>query len=102
MSWLSAEPAMTISVHYKTPDPSVKQKSDSSLRRFWRNTLDRLTFATALGGALLLIVFLAGLFGIITYGAWPAIQKFGISFFFTSRWNPVKQIFGAWPMVYGT
>ena len=34
--------------------------------------------------------------------AMPAIQKFGLRFLFTTTWDPVKEIFGALPFIYGT
>ena len=34
--------------------------------------------------------------------AMPAIHKFGLRFLFTSTWDPVKEIFGALPFIYGT
>lgn len=34
--------------------------------------------------------------------AMPAIQKFGWHFLWTSRWDPVKENFGALPFIYGT
>lgn len=44
-------------------------------------------------GAILLALIIAG---------WPAITRFGLSFFGTSRWDPVAQIFGVLPFIYGT
>ncbi|MFN7522622.1 MAG: phosphate ABC transporter permease subunit PstC, partial [Aphanizomenon sp.] len=38
----------------------------------------------------------------ITIAAWPAIQKFGINFLFTSNWNPVNNEYGVLPAIYGT
>ncbi len=32
----------------------------------------------------------------------PAIDEFGISFLWTTTWDPVKEIFGAWPTIAGT
>jgi len=32
----------------------------------------------------------------------PAIHKFGWDFLFTSTWDPVKEIYGALPFIYGT
>lgn len=32
----------------------------------------------------------------------PSIQRFGLSFFFTSTWDPVFEKFGALPFIYGT
>lgn len=34
--------------------------------------------------------------------AMPAIQKFGWHFLFNSTWDPVKEVFGALPFIYGT
>src|SRR2546429_88195 len=34
--------------------------------------------------------------------AQPAIQHFGLSFFWKTAWNPVKMDFGALPFIYGT
>lgn len=34
--------------------------------------------------------------------ALPAIQKFGLHFLYTSKWDPVQEIFGALPFIYGT
>ncbi|HIK54823.1 MAG TPA: phosphate ABC transporter permease subunit PstC [Synechococcales cyanobacterium M55_K2018_004] len=53
-------------------------------------------FALAIAGILLWIVY--ELFTI----AWPAIQKFGLEFLTSSRWNPVENIYGALPQIYGT
>jgi phosphate transport system permease protein len=38
----------------------------------------------------------------IVYGAWPAIQKFGISFIWHRAWDPVTSKFGALDFLYGT
>ena len=32
----------------------------------------------------------------------PAISKFGLSFFWSTTWDPVEDIYGAWPQIYGT
>jgi phosphate transport system permease protein len=34
--------------------------------------------------------------------AWPAIQEFGLSFITQRTWDPVAQVFGALPFIYGT
>jgi phosphate transport system permease protein len=34
--------------------------------------------------------------------SWPAIHHFGWRFLFTSTWDPVHQIYGAWPYIWGT
>lgn len=38
----------------------------------------------------------------VAYRAFPAIQKYGLGFLFSSNWNPVKEEYGALPMIYGT
>jgi phosphate transport system permease protein len=38
----------------------------------------------------------------MAYRAMPAIQKFGWHFLFTGTWDPVKEVFGALPFIYGT
>jgi phosphate transport system permease protein len=38
----------------------------------------------------------------LIYGAWPAIQKFGISFVWQQDWDPVTSKFGALDFLYGT
>lgn len=34
--------------------------------------------------------------------SWPSIQHFGWRFLFTSTWDPVREIYGAWPYIWGT
>ena len=38
----------------------------------------------------------------VIYGAWPAIQEFGIAFIWHQEWNPVTSSFGALAFLYGT
>jgi len=38
----------------------------------------------------------------VGHDALPAIQQFGARFIVESRWDPVANIYGAWPQVYGT
>jgi phosphate transport system permease protein len=52
--------------------------------------------------ALLVLVILIGVIGSLAYGAWPALHRFGFSFFTTSVWNPVTEKFGALAPIYGT
>ncbi len=57
-----------------------------------------LTAAAAFGGVLVL-----GLIAYrVVYGAWPAIQKFGIAFVWHQAWDPVTSRFGALDFLYGT
>ena len=55
-----------------------------------------LACATAVPILLLLIAFEIG------SAAWPALDKAGLSFLTSSDWDPVRENFGAAPMIYGT
>jgi phosphate transport system permease protein len=58
----------------------------------------RLTLGLAIGVGAILIWIAYSLFII----ALPAIQTFGLGFLVDSTWDPVKNIYGALPHVYGT
>ncbi len=57
---------------------------------------------TTLFFALLVLGLLAGILIALGVAAMPALEKFGIGFFFTNVWNPVKGIFGGLAPIYGT
>jgi len=52
----------------------------------------------ALALPFLMIVLLTQLF----ISALPAIKRFGLSFLWTSTWDPVAEVYGAAPMIFGT
>jgi phosphate transport system permease protein len=52
----------------------------------------------ALALPFLMIVLLTQLF----VSALPAIKRFGLSFLWTSTWDPVAEVYGAAPMIFGT
>jgi phosphate transport system permease protein len=58
----------------------------------------RVTFALAIGVGVILVWIAYSLLVI----SLPAIQKFGLGFLVDSTWNPVENIYGALPHVYGT
>jgi phosphate transport system permease protein len=57
-----------------------------------------LTVALAVGIGVVLVWITYSLFSI----ALPAIQKFGLGFITSSTWDPVQDIYGALPQIYGT
>ena len=66
--------------------------------RIGDTALKYLTAAAAFGSVVLVV-----LIGYrIVYGAWPAIQRFGISFVWHQAWDPVTSKFGALDFLYGT
>jgi phosphate transport system permease protein len=57
-----------------------------------------LTRAAAIG----VLLLLSGVIISLIQGSLPALQKFGLGFLLSERWNPVTEIFGALPAIYGT
>ncbi len=63
---------------------------------------DRIFRAIAYGAAGLILV-IAGIFIIALFiPALPAITRFGLGFFVSQTWDPVRSQFGALPAIYGT
>jgi phosphate transport system permease protein len=52
--------------------------------------------------ALMLPLLIVIILGVLFAGAWPAVKRFGASFLVTSTWDPVADIYGAAPMIFGT
>ena len=63
---------------------------------------DRVFLGLALGSAvvilLIALIFIVALF----IPALPSITRFGLGFFTSTTWDPVRQLFGALPAIYGT
>src|SRR4051812_16807402 len=53
-----------------------------------------------LASGLLALLLAIGIF--LFHTAWISINKFGWNFPFTTTWDPVRKIFGALPVIYGT
>ena len=51
---------------------------------------------------MIMVGILVALVFVLARDAMPAITKFGFSFFTSQVWNPVKDIYGALPAIYGT
>jgi phosphate transport system permease protein len=63
---------------------------------------DMVFAALAHGAAWLTLALLAGIILSLIFGAWPAIQQFGLGFLFSKDWDPVQSKFGGLVMIYGT
>jgi phosphate transport system permease protein len=61
---------------------------------FYRNITRLAAFAV--------FALLIGVIVSLYFGAKPSIDKFGIDFLWTAKWNPVTEQFGALAMIYGT
>ncbi|MDP3909897.1 MAG: phosphate ABC transporter permease subunit PstC [Gemmatimonadales bacterium] len=66
------------------------------------NTGDRAYRVVLTGLALVLPLLILVLFAQLVVSALPAIAKFGPSFLWTSTWDPVAEVYGAAPMIFGT
>jgi phosphate transport system permease protein len=70
--------------------------------------LDRLRLGDTLfrhftrGAAIGVLLLLGGVIISLVDGSIPALRAFGFGFLFSERWNPVTEIFGALPAIYGT
>ena len=56
----------------------------------------------AMAGALIILVLVGYILWEIGGQAAPAIQEYGLSFLFSSSWNPSKEQFGILPEIWGT
>jgi len=63
---------------------------------------DSLFAALAQGAAWLTLALLVGILASLLVGAAPAVREFGLSFLWTSEWDPVQEKFGGLVMIYGT
>ncbi len=64
--------------------------------------IDRFFFHLTQIAAFLAVAILGGILIEVGYQALPAIQRFGWEFVRSSQWNPVKDLYGALPFIYGS
>ena len=64
--------------------------------------LDRAFEALCFSAATCLLVALGGLIVSLAIGGWPAFAEFGLGFFVSAEWDPVREIYGAAGAVTGT
>ena len=72
------------------------------LRRRSRNVGDHVHRWVVTGLACVVPVLLVVIAGDLLVSAWPALRKFGPGFLWTSTWDPVAEVYGAAPMIFGT
>src|SRR5215471_4562041 len=71
-------------------------------RRRTRNFGDPTFRAVLTLVALVLPFLLLAIGGQLLVGGWPALSKFGVNFVTTTTWDPVAEVYGAAPMIFGT
>ena len=67
-----------------------------------RPIADRLFAGAAHAAAWLTLALLLGVLLSLVVGAWPAIERYGLSFLVRSQWDPVQDDYGGLVMIYGT
>jgi phosphate transport system permease protein len=81
--------------------PSTARGGPPGRRRHAR-WADPVFAALTRAAAWVTLSLLAGIIAALAYGAWPAIQAFGLGFLTSSEWDPVQEKFGGLVMIYGT
>ncbi|AEI37139.1 MAG: phosphate ABC transporter permease subunit PstC [Zymomonas mobilis subsp. pomaceae] len=77
--------------------------TSSSDRVFKSDSLGEMIFRSlCFSAATLTLVAMAGIIVTLAIGGWPAFKTFGFSFFTSSEWNPVSEIYGAAGPIVGT
>lgn len=85
------------------PEPLASTTTSDSWRALRTVSQGDLVYRTLLTGvALSLPVLLVFLTAELVSSAWPAVTRFGLSFFRRSVWDPVQGDFGALPLIVGT
>jgi phosphate transport system permease protein len=59
------------------------------------------TYFTA-AAAVLILALTGSIFLVVLWGARPAIEAFGLGFLFAAVWDPVRDLYGAVPVIVGT
>ena len=88
---------MHVPISREARPPSAVRAPLSRAR--WQDALFR---GTTRMFAVFVLLLLASILVALGVAAAPALQKFGLRFFFTDVWNPVTQQFGALAPIYGT
>jgi phosphate transport system permease protein len=92
------QPAMTRRMEPR----STRDPTPPAVRRGAPPWQDWLFARTTMVFAVFVLLTLVGIIGALAWAATPAFQKFGLGFFVTNTWNPVKLEFGALAPIYGT
>ncbi|WP_223807418.1 phosphate ABC transporter permease PstA [Pseudanabaena sp. UWO311] len=81
------------------PKISGEQVLSRSRRSLW---LDSIFQKTSQGLAISILLLVAAIVIELAIAAVPALKEFGLGFLWTMEWNPVKNIYGILPQIYGT
>jgi phosphate transport system permease protein len=82
--------------------PKRQPLTNPPVRRVPAPWADALFALLARMAAVLTLSLLLGIIGSLVVGAWPAIEKYGLSFLWRSEWDPVQNEYSGLVMIYGT
>jgi phosphate transport system permease protein len=82
--------------------PKRRPMTNPPVRRVPAPWADTLFALLARAAAVLTLSLLLGIIGSLMVGAWPAIEKYGLSFLWRTEWDPVQNEYGGLVMIYGT
>lgn len=88
-----------------TPSPSSSTPPPSSRRGSTRRVSpwpDRVFFGIVILVSILIILIAIAIVAILAYNSQQSFRTFGWAFFYSSTWDPNREIFGAVPFVVGT
>lgn len=106
-----AGPSYLAEVSLETVDASNKVKaavhaaapsSTTLVRHHTRNIADPAYRVILTALAVMLPLLLLAVAGQLAISATPALKRFGFSFLWTTTWDPVAEVYGAAPMIFGT
>jgi phosphate transport system permease protein len=89
---------MALSDQISVPSQALARIKALDRFRLSDNTFRHLTRAAAIT----VLLLLSGVIVSLIQGSLPTFQTFGLSFLWSSRWNPVTDNYGALPAIYGT
>jgi phosphate transport system permease protein len=84
------------------PEPGEAAPTESAATLAGRSAGDIVYRVLTTGFAVAIPVLLAFITFEVVAAAWPALRQFGFGFLTSSVWDPVRNQFGAAPMIYGT
>ena len=89
---------------FALPSAGTAQPLSASLTKALKRLRvnDQIFHSITRAAAFFVLILLSAIIGSLIFGSWPALQKFGVGFLTSERWNPVTENFGALAPIYGT
>src|SRR5579871_3173187 len=84
-----------------SPEAILKQKK--RVRRSWRQIRTESVFKrTLMIMGLIMIILVLGILLTLIVQSIPSIKSLGLKYLWSKVWDPVQDIYGAWPFLLGT